>query len=136
MGDDSPKPTAARDHHRGGAQVPEPRVAELTIFGTIAREMRKYNVTLLVVDQRPSEIDDEIMSQIGTRITCLLDNERDTAAVLGGIPGASGLRSVLAQARDQAAGAHPRPRRADAGGDPHARLRHREVLRRARGRKE
>ena len=74
-----------------------PDVADLTIFGTIAREMRKYNVTLLVVDQRPSEIDEEIMSQIGTRVTCLLDNERDTAAVLGGIPGASGLRSVLAR---------------------------------------
>src|SRR5439155_14367306 len=28
-----------------------PEVARQTIFGTIAREMRKYNVTLLVVDQ-------------------------------------------------------------------------------------
>ena len=30
-----------------------PEVAGQTIFGTIAREMRKYNVTLLVIDQRP-----------------------------------------------------------------------------------
>src|SRR5205823_196610 len=74
-----------------------PQVAHLTIFGTIARELRKYNVTLLVVDQRPSSIADEVMSQIGTRVTCLLDDEKDTAAVLGGIPNGAALRSVLAK---------------------------------------
>ncbi|HEY3083064.1 MAG TPA: ATP-binding protein [Chloroflexota bacterium] len=74
-----------------------PEVADLTIFGTIARELRKYNVTLLVVDQRPSQIDDEVLSQIGTRVTCLLDDERDIAAVLGGIPSGAALRSVLAR---------------------------------------
>ena len=37
-----------------------PGLAEQTIFGTIAREMRKYSVTLLVIDQRPSGIDPEI----------------------------------------------------------------------------
>ena len=30
-----------------------PSVASQTIFGTIARELRKYNVTLMVIDQRP-----------------------------------------------------------------------------------
>ncbi len=75
----------------------EPTVARQTIFGTIAREMRKYNVTLLVVDQRPSGIDEEVMSQIATRITCLLDNEADIRAVLSGVPGAGGLREVLAK---------------------------------------
>ncbi|MCS6870337.1 MAG: ATP-binding protein [Anaerolineae bacterium] len=75
----------------------DPLIARQTIFGTIAREMRKYNVTLLIVDQRPSGIDEEVMSQIGTRITALLDNERDIAAVLTGISGASGLREVLAR---------------------------------------
>lgn len=74
-----------------------PEVADKTIFGTIAREMRKYNVTLLVVDQRPSQIADEVMSQIGTRITCLLDDEQDIAAVLSGVSGASKLREVLAR---------------------------------------
>ena len=34
-----------------------PQAARQTIFGTIAREMRKYYVSLLVVDQRPSGID-------------------------------------------------------------------------------
>ncbi|MBR8827201.1 MAG: ATP-binding protein [Gomphosphaeria aponina SAG 52.96 = DSM 107014] len=68
-----------------------------TIFGTIAREMRKYFVTLLIVDQRPSGIDHEIMSQVGTRITCLLNDEKDIEAIFTGVSGAGGLRSILAK---------------------------------------
>ena len=81
-----------------------PGIADQTIFGTIAREMRKYNVTLLVVDQRPSGIDDEIMSQIGTKLTCLLDSDRDVDAVLSGVSGSRKLRSVLSrlESRQQA----------------------------------
>ncbi|GIW12083.1 MAG: hypothetical protein KatS3mg061_3140 [Dehalococcoidia bacterium] len=75
----------------------DPRVAHQTIFGTIAREMRKYNVTLLIVDQRPSQIDEEVLSQIGTRICCLLDNEKDIEAVLAGAPNRGELRHVLAR---------------------------------------
>jgi DNA helicase HerA-like ATPase len=75
----------------------DPMVARQTIFGTIARELRKYKVTLLIVDQRPSGIDEEVMSQVGTRVTALLDNERDIAAVLTGVSGAGGLRAVLAR---------------------------------------
>jgi hypothetical protein len=74
-----------------------PEVASQTIFGTIAREMRKYNVTLLVIDQRPSGIDSEVMSQIGTKITCLLDNDRDIDSVLAGVSGKSELKSVLSK---------------------------------------
>jgi len=74
-----------------------PRAARQTIFGTIARELRKYGVTLLVVDQRPSGIDDEVLSQIGTRITAQLNDENDIAAVLTGVSGASGLKGILAQ---------------------------------------
>jgi DNA helicase HerA-like ATPase len=74
-----------------------PELASQTIFGTIAREMRKYNVTLLVIDQRPSGIDDEVMSQIGTKITCLLDNDRDIDSVLAGVSGKSELKSVLSR---------------------------------------
>ncbi|MDR3710676.1 MAG: ATP-binding protein [Capsulimonadaceae bacterium] len=73
-----------------------PALAKQTIFGTIAREMRKYNVTLLIVDQRPSGIDAEVLSQIGTRITCLLNDERDIDAVLTGVAGARDLRGVIA----------------------------------------
>ena len=78
-----------------------PEVANQTIFGNIAREMRKYNVTLQVVDQRPSSIDGEVMSQIGTKVTCLLDNERDIDAVLAGASGGRELRSVLSRLESQ-----------------------------------
>lgn len=73
------------------------KIVNQTIFGTIAREMRKYFVTLLIVDQRPSGIDNEVMSQVGTRITCLLNDEKDIDAIFTGVSGASGLRSVLAK---------------------------------------
>jgi DNA helicase HerA-like ATPase len=73
-----------------------PRAARQTIFGTIAREMRKYYVSLLIVDQRPSEIDTEIISQIGTKIIAQLNDERDIQAVLSGTNNATQLRTVLA----------------------------------------
>jgi len=72
-------------------------IVNQTIFGTIAREMRKYFVTLLVVDQRPSGIDNEVMSQVGTRITCLLNDDKDIDAIFTGVSGGGGLRSVLAK---------------------------------------
>lgn len=75
----------------------DPSTVGQTIFGTIAREMRKYFVTLLVVDQRPSGIDNEVMSQIGTRITALLNDEKDIDAIFTGVPGAQSLRSVLSK---------------------------------------
>ena len=78
-----------------------PQVASQTIFGTIAREMRKYNVTLLVIDQRPGAIDSEVMSQVGTKITCLLDDDRDVDAVLAGVSGRRELRTVLSKLESQ-----------------------------------
>lgn len=72
-------------------------IVHQTIFGTIAREMRKYFVTLLIVDQRPSGIDNEVMSQVGTRITCLLNDEKDIDAIFTGVSGGQNLRSVLAK---------------------------------------
>lgn len=72
-----------------------PSVAQQTIFGIIAREMRKYYVSLLIVDQRPSGIDDEILSQIGTKIIAQLQDEKDIAAVLSGVSNAQQLRGIL-----------------------------------------
>ena len=72
------------------------QASKQTIFGTIARELRKYSVTMLIVDQRPSGIDDEVISQVGTRITALLNDEKDIQSVLTGVSNTSGLRSVLA----------------------------------------
>lgn len=72
-----------------------PTVARQTIFGQIARELRKYNVTLMVIDQRPSGIDGEVMSQLGTRVSGKLTEERDIEAVLTGVSGRSFLRGAL-----------------------------------------
>src|SRR4051812_8813540 len=57
--------------------------------------MRKYSVTLLIVDQRPSSIDTEVLSQLGTRITALLTDERDIDAVFTGTRAAY-MRQTLA----------------------------------------
>ena len=78
-----------------------PAVASQSPFGIIAREMRKNNVTLLVVDQRPSAIDPEVLSQVGTKVCCLLDDERDVDAVMAGASGSRELRSVLAGLRSR-----------------------------------
>ena len=72
-----------------------PTVARQTIFGQIARELRKYNVTLMVIDQRPSGIDAEVMSQLGTRVSGKLTEERDIEAALTGVGGRSFLRGAL-----------------------------------------
>jgi DNA helicase HerA-like ATPase len=78
--------------------------ARQTTFGTIARELRKFYVTMLVVDQRPSGIDAEVLSQIGTRITCQLNDEKDIDAIFTGVSGGSHLRTVLStlDSREQA----------------------------------
>jgi DNA helicase HerA-like ATPase len=76
-----------------------PDAARQSIFGTIARERRKYSVTLLVVDQRPSGIDPEVLSQIGTRITGLLTDQRDIDAVLTGVSDRNQLRGMVASLR-------------------------------------
>ncbi|MDO8567701.1 MAG: ATP-binding protein [Dehalococcoidales bacterium] len=103
-GEESAKPTPLVITIEEAHKFLGPEVAGQTIFGTIAREMRKYNVTLLVIDQRPSGIDPEVMSQLGTKITCLLDNERDIDSVLAGVSGKSALKSVLSrlESRQQA----------------------------------
>ena len=72
-------------------------MAAQTTFSTIARELRKYYVTLLIVDQRPSQIYDEVMSQLGTRISGWLGDEDDIHAVLSGLSGREALRGMLAR---------------------------------------
>jgi DNA helicase HerA-like ATPase len=73
-----------------------PRAASQTSFGKIARELRKYYVSLLLVDQRPSSIDDEILSQVGTKFVAALSDEKDINAVLSGVSNAGGMKSILA----------------------------------------
>ena len=104
MGETSEEPTpliiAIEESHK----FLNRNVASQAIFGTIAREDRKHGVTLLVVDQRPSGIHDEVLSQIGTKLVCLLDSERDIDAILAGVSDRAKLRNVLArlESRQQA----------------------------------
>lgn len=73
-----------------------PGIARETPFGKIAREMRKFFVSLLVVDQRPSAIDEEVLSQIGTKVVAQLSDDKDIGAALVGTSNASSLRQILA----------------------------------------
>lgn len=72
-----------------------PDVAKQTIFGTIAREMRKAKVSIMCIDQRPSQIDTEIASQIGTRIILSLSDEADITAALMGMKNSKQLRGII-----------------------------------------
>ena len=101
-------------HAKGGAE-PRPLVIVLeeahkllnremagqTTFNTIAREMRKYYVTLVIVDQRPSQIYDEVMSQLGTRVSGWLGDDDDIRAVLSGLAGRETLRGMLAHLQEK-----------------------------------
>jgi hypothetical protein len=64
----------------------DPKVAELTIFSILAREMRKFNLIVSIIDQRPSKIDDEVMSQLGNRLILSLKDPKDISAALAGVP--------------------------------------------------
>jgi DNA helicase HerA-like ATPase len=97
MGDESIMPRPLVITIEEAHKFLNPTVASQTIFGTIAREDRKRRVTLLIVDQRPSGIDDEVMSQLGTKLSCLLDNEKDVESVMSGASGSRELRSVLSK---------------------------------------
>jgi hypothetical protein len=102
---------STNDFRSKGAKEPHPLVivveeahkllnremAGQTAFSTIAREMRKYYVTLLIIDQRPSQIYDEVMSQLGTRISGWLGDEDDIHSVLSGLAGREALRGMLAR---------------------------------------
>jgi len=51
----------------------------------IAREGRKYGVSLCIVSQRPAELDPTILSQLSTVFALRLTNERDQAILKAGI---------------------------------------------------
>lgn len=77
--------------HRHAADASQARA--LAHFERIAKEGRKYGVSLLIVSQRPSELNATLLSQCGNVIAFRLTNPSDRAAVanwlpehLGGIP--------------------------------------------------
>lgn len=52
----------------------------------IAKEGRKYGVSLGLVSQRPSDISESVLSQCGTIITMRMNNERDRSYVEKALP--------------------------------------------------
>lgn len=62
----------------------------------IVKEGRKFGVGAMIVSQRPSEIDDTILSQCGTFVAMRLSNAVDRARVQASLPdGLSGLTDSL-----------------------------------------
>ena len=70
----------------------------------IAREGRKYGVSLCLVSQRPSELDPAILSQCNTLIALRMSNERDHEFVRHALPeSAHGLLGALPSLKVQEA---------------------------------
>lgn len=60
------------------------------VFEDIAKEGRKFGLTLLVASQRPSELNKTIMAQCANFIVGKLNNEHDKAMIKGMMPEGSG----------------------------------------------
>lgn len=66
----------------------------------VCKEGRKYGIGALVVSQRPSELDESIVSQIGSFICLRLSNSEDQGIVKSVIPdNTSGLSNLLPSLR-------------------------------------
>lgn len=57
--------------------------------------MRKYYLSLLIIDQRPSQIDNEILSQLGTKFLLSLTDPHDCEAVITGVEKAQHIKRIL-----------------------------------------
>lgn len=73
-----------------------PRIASYTIFNKLARETRKFNLILALVDQRPARIDDEVRSQLANRLILSLKEPSDLASALAGVSDKSVWESIIA----------------------------------------
>ena len=70
----------------------------------IAKEGRKYGVSLCLVTQRPSELSETILSQCNTIFTLRMSNERDQVFVRRAMPdSAAGMLNALPALRNQEA---------------------------------
>ncbi len=73
----------------------DPGIATYTIFSKLARETRKFNLLLALVDQRPSKIDDEVRSQLANRLVMSLKEPSDVTSALAGVPDRSMWESII-----------------------------------------
>jgi hypothetical protein len=64
----------------------DPRIAEYSIFSRLARETRKFNLILALIDQRPARIDEEVRSQLANRLVMSLKEPSDVESALAGVP--------------------------------------------------
>lgn len=69
----------------------EKRMVE--VFEEIAKEGRKFGISLFVASQRPSELNKTIMAQCANFIVSKLNNENDKSMIKGMIP--DGSESVI-----------------------------------------
>ena len=73
-----------------------------TILSRIAKEGRKYGVSLGLVTQRPSDLAEGVLSQCGTIISMRLNNDRDQAFVRAAMPeGARGFLDSIPALRNR-----------------------------------
>jgi len=59
------------------------------IINTIAAEGRKFHVYLIVVTQRPSKINEDVLSQCGSQVILRIVNGRDQQAIANAVEAAS-----------------------------------------------
>jgi hypothetical protein len=72
------------------------------ILERIAKEGRKYGVSLGLITQRPSDLAEGVLSQCGTIVSMRLNNDRDQACVRAAMPeGARGFLDVIPALRNR-----------------------------------
>ena len=86
-----------KDENSGGQAVRK-------ILERIAKEGRKYGVSLGLITQRPSDLAEGVLSQCGTIISMRLNNDRDQACVRAAMPeGARGFLDAIPALRNREA---------------------------------
>jgi hypothetical protein len=84
-----------KDENSGGQSVRR-------ILERIAKEGRKYGVSLGLITQRPSDLAEGVLSQCGTIISMRLNNDRDQACVRAAMPeGARGFLDAIPALRNR-----------------------------------
>ena len=74
------------------------------ILERIAKEGRKYGVSLGLITQRPSDLAEGVLSQCGTILSMRLNNDRDQACVRAAMPeGARGFLDAIPALRNREA---------------------------------
>ena len=72
------------------------------ILSRIAKEGRKYGISLGLITQRPSDLAEGVLSQLGTIISMRLNNDRDQAFVRAAMPeGARGFLDAIPALRNR-----------------------------------